>query len=150
MPNEREAGSLNFIAPSPPFRDDQAVDAHTTRAPALLVQSRIILQISIPLFSSRNDKIFSAIYFAPFGISDPGLDALSDLRYVPTLRRCLRKNVFLYSGESGPEAPELPAAKKQLDFPRDFFPRFFSAIYPREFSPRIFPAHFPHEFSPEE
>ena len=32
---------LNFIAPSPPFRDDQAVDAHTTRAPAPIQPIRV-------------------------------------------------------------------------------------------------------------
>jgi len=33
--------SINFIAPSPPFRDDQAVDAHTTRAPAPIQPIRV-------------------------------------------------------------------------------------------------------------
>jgi hypothetical protein len=35
------ASLLNFIAPSPPFRDDQAVNAHTTRAPAPIQPIRV-------------------------------------------------------------------------------------------------------------
>ena len=46
---------------------------------------RINVGISIPLFSPRNDKIFPAIYFASFRISDPAFGSRSDLRYVPTL-----------------------------------------------------------------
>ncbi len=87
-----------------------------------LFNSHVLLVVDIHTnFSPRNDKIFTAIYFAQFGISDLDLDARSDLRYVSTLRTCLCKNVFLVGG-SGPEAPEVPAAKKQLDFPRDFSP----------------------------
>ncbi len=32
---------INFIAPSPPFRGDQPVNAHTTRAPARIQPIRV-------------------------------------------------------------------------------------------------------------
>ena len=58
-----------------------------------------------------------------------------------------QKCFFLFRW-SGPEAPEVPAAKKRLDFPREISPRNFPANFPLEFSPRISPANFPREFSP--
>jgi hypothetical protein len=58
--------------------------------------------------------------------------------------RAYAKMNFFF-GESGPEAPDVPAAQKQLDFPRERSPRIFPANFPREFSPRNFPANFPRE-----
>jgi hypothetical protein len=40
--------------------------------------------------------------------------------YVHYERACAK--MFFYSGVSGPEAPDVPAAQKQLDFPREISP----------------------------
>ncbi len=92
-----------------------------------------------PLFPRETIKIFPAIRFAPFGISDPAFGAQSDLRIVPTLHQngffiAYAKIFFLFGG-SGPEGPVVPAAPNSLDFPREISPRNF----PRKISPRIFP-----------
>jgi len=98
-----------------------------------------VAPISIPLFSPRNDKIFPAIYFASFRISDPAFGSRSDLRYVPTLRTFLRLKCFFYSGrEPRPRGTCRPK-------PVRFSPRFFPAIFLRDFSPRFFPAIFPRD-----
>jgi hypothetical protein len=44
----------NFIAPSPPFRDDQAVDAHSTRAPAIPLQDNAFHSSPLAGFTSFN------------------------------------------------------------------------------------------------
>ncbi len=105
------------------------------------------LEIHTPFFSAKRQNfpgdLFRIDSYLRFGFwFSVGPTVRTYTMNVPTFKMFF----FIRVGSPG---PGVPAAENRLDFPCDFSPRFFPAIFPRDFSPRFFPAIFPRDFPRE-